>query len=705
MHVFPEYLSPNSILCLPFKECLQEIQALYPTESQMLVGQASVSPESTKATAHPMSPAYTVFAASDIVDNREFDRAAFGLGLFQAALGGHRSVFPLSDHVWNRLRQWLLEKVCTEQDALNTCAAILFNDMGKLWSVREHAHAVLGHVSADHDRVFLEVLGADPGFFESISCMDQNFLERFTKGLETNFNLGKALQMECSDTDWKRFAGLDSTSRDILFCHSLFDMLGSTGAGDPTKVDPVLCSDANVSACLDIAMGTGAVAYRNSRLENLGPGALDRDVTPRLVGMARVFDIEQAKLLDQAWCSLEEPVRAVLRQELGQTSQESRPFIETHYCPALLANAYKSSGVLGWTEALTHVARVLWTVRHQLEAKSPRVVVANVAALATLVGDQSTSSLANTRLVLEPTPDGYHVCIEPTPFIGLENFSRPIKAADLAVLFKDRRVAFVGMGGGSDGLQATQVAMESRACIACVISVRSGGGLDGQRGTRNHAGSPAPGVYRIAESTTGDGRFLENLPAGMLPTYLVLDAMDGSLATSIKAAIQDAGGADVVVGIDTGGDALHSAHIQDASLASPDQDLRTLEALVSMQEMDTLSMIVAPGIDSPDNAEKVLVRADAIPVDFSQASHAIVGRYNDWSARCRTGFLGKTPMAWIMALEGHTGLVVVDLPTHLVTSPTNPWNPFVVASKAMAYGFLMNARNHLDVVSGNTSLG
>lgn len=95
------------------------------------------------------------------------------------------------------------------------------------------------------------------------------------------------------------------------------------------------------------------------------------------------------------------------------------------------------------------------------------------------------------------------------------------------------RSVYIGIGGGSDVVQATQVATIAEKPIACIISVRanktqSQGDKNTQIGMKrtveNHGGEVVPNVYRIRPETTGNGRFMENIPARIgAPVYLVLD--------------------------------------------------------------------------------------------------------------------------------------------------------------------------------------
>ena len=52
----------------------------------------------------------------------------------------------------------------------------------------------------------------------------------------------------------------------------------------------------------------------------------------------------------------------------------------------------------------------------------------------------------------------------------------------------------------------------------------------------------------------------------------------------------------------------------------------------------------------------------------------------------------------ISALQGGWGLRALPIPADRVTHPTNPWNPFVYVTEAMAGFFVLDLVNHLRVV-------
>lgn len=270
------------------------------------------------------------------------------------------------------------------------------------------------------------------------------------------------------------------------------------------------------------------------------------------------------------------------------------------------------------------------------------------------------------------------------------------------------KAAFIGIGGGSDCIQASILAILSGK-PACVLSIRANktssqgnsGQIGEERTVNNHGGEVARGVVRILPETTGSGRFLESIPAGKLPVYLVIDYKDGKLHEQIQSALNDFGGVDTVIGIDTGGDSLYRTTVSDATKATPDQDLESLKAICRLEGQSVFSYVVAKGIDSPDYADHVLSQARAIPINFLETEkQRILDLYAEFEMDgSHPDRYGKTPFAWQAALRGETGTVRLPLPEKIINDPRNPWNPYVNVTPEMARCYVMRAEDHLNAIT------
>ena len=109
-------------------------------------------------------------------------------------------------------------------------------------------------------------------------------------------------------------------------------------------------------------------------------------------------------------------------------------------------------------------------------------------------------------------------------------------------------------------------------------------------------------------------------------------------------------------------------------------------------------MVVATGVDSPPYAHDVLDAAEAtnIPLDGNDAER-IKRQYAEWhmdGSGNDEGRYGKTPLAWLRALDGDTGVQVLDLPVANVVSETNPWRTVVTVTPSMATVVIMDAEKH-----------
>ncbi len=132
---------------------------------------------------------------------------------------------------------------------------------------------------------------------------------------------------------------------------------------------------------------------------------------------------------------------------------------------------------------------------------------------------------------------------------------------------------------------------------------------------------------------------------------------------------------DTVIALDTGGDAL----LPQADLSS--QDAWSLTAINNLPRVKKLSCEVATGIDAPQNAESVLLHAQAKYFEPSRViTELILRTYREWEFDgSRKDRYGKTALAWQQALRGHIGMTEIPLPEHVIGDDNNPWTPYVDA--------------------------
>jgi hypothetical protein len=176
------------------------------------------------------------------------------------------------------------------------------------------------------------------------------------------------------------------------------------------------------------------------------------------------------------------------------------------------------------------------------------------------------------------------------------------------------------------------------------------------------------------------------------------------------AALLQQTGAEAVIGVDTGGDSLFrtehahfSAHLP--TDITPDHDYNVLQGLAGLAEMHdvpVMSIIVAPGVDTPPYAREMLdtIGAERLPLNDRDVV-AIQESYARWGmdgSGSEQGRYGKTPLAWLHALAGRTGMQRLDLPRANATSTTNPWRAFTVITRSMAGVVVSDLRRHFAAI-------
>jgi hypothetical protein len=272
----------------------------------------------------------------------------------------------------------------------------------------------------------------------------------------------------------------------------------------------------------------------------------------------------------------------------------------------------------------------------------------------------------------------------------------------------------IGIGGGSDCIQASVLAkllINSGKTCPCVISIRgsktqsqsSAGIMNEQRTVTNPEQQILEGVYLVNQNTTGSGRFLENIPTSDIPIVLILESDKVTLDAQIQSVINHFGNIDTIIGVDTGGDALYSQNNSqtDASKATPDQDLRSLKAMQKLKVPNLITAEICVGVDSPQNAEDVLLKSESRIYNLSPVeANLTLDTYRQWEMDgSREDRFGKTSLAWQSALRGEIGLTCLSIPNSLVTSKSNPWNPFVILNECSQSIFFSNLESHLEAIS------
>lgn len=599
---------------------------------------------------------------------------------------------------------------------------LAINDLGKLGALQDRVKQFSNLPgSVDHDVLMLRGLSEDATLSPSFWALMPEQRELVLDGLRSGVNISQIMQLENVPASLTGLAEISEPARKLHMFHSLYDLAGAAGHkvqnGSVTVSEPTLQNYRNVIESLE-GLGTDKTAqeaydeYVSRKAFEFGLDARvpeDYAVT-RLATMMRKSNPEEAQQIRAVFEGLHVNTQAILTAELTRSGIDDGIATLIYYAPALLLNLQQQAETSEQWD--TYIATGLTTMARLFQAGRTRGFVQGSSenAVQTILSADIAKAAAEAPLKLnteeiELLNDGFDVdaLLRPVLSIDINAFRRLVSLADIP----GKRIVIVGMGGGSDGVQGAVFAKlferVGKTCAA-VVSVRdlkpqsqsSEGTIAKIRTVQNHGGEVVPGVYKVTPETRGSGRFLEHLPASETNMYLVTDDKDSSLRDKLLSVIEAVGGdVDTIIGLDTGGDVLYATTGHDVADATPDQDIRTLRAIRTIGSVATkFAMIVAPGVDSPDNAEDVLQSngASYFEPDTKQTQE-ILGIYKRWHMDGTDNrYFGKTPLAWQAMLKSSNPneIMTLDLPRSVVTSRTNPWNPYVLAQPAMRGAFVMD---------------
>lgn len=650
---------------------LQDIAKSYPELAWMATPSAA-SPEGRQSL-RPDSYARQVFP--DIADTAiEMERTLSALLCLKWVWTGDYTLFisaqknasdRLSQKSFNELREWTTSALA-QAEYLDICLyAIACNDLGKL----DMFNKLLPHAE-DHDILLAELTAQKPELFPTYAtAFSESQREIYLGGLKAHFNLWQLVQAENLPSHLTGIREANPKAKTLRLLCEVYDFCGAhghiVGNGSATMTD-------NMYQLMKIALRDDNFntdqqtydSYLRQYLSFLGvDDAIDtaeqRSIA-RLIAQARTTNTDAARKIRDIFMALPETVRTALTQGLSPQPQHAATMI--YYAPALIASSVAAYGFdKGIKMAFEYFADLF----------------------------KSDNGSGNT--------------------IDVSAEARRLKRLSCtSVSIPGDRVAFIGIGGGSDSIQAALLAIISGK-KACAISLRTQkptsqngvGKTDESRRVENHGGMVTDGVYLMTPETRGSGRFLEFLTASLLPTYLVIDQGDDLLSDKINAAILHFGGVDTIVAVDTGGDCLYRTQVSDSEKATPDQDIRSLHAIAGIKAQNLISCVIANGIDAPDDAADVLASADAKYYKLNEEeTHIVLNLYRqfhmDGSDPTR---YGKTPFAWQAALKGLRGRTRIPLPDSVVNDPENPWNPYVEITDEMAGYWLIDLKKHLKAIS------
>ncbi len=702
----------------------------YP-EMGWLTGNVDATPEASIVEQTEGTIGKQIFPNLDKQNLIEFDRAAVGILALQWAMNGDYENFTacqkkstkLTSESFAKLQKYTKEILQNPEDFKAMETFMVINDLGKIRSVVEGIAEKSGVTDVDHDKILLVGLEQYPDISPSFQKLSSRHKELILNGLKTKFNIGQFIQAENVPASLEGLMDIDRESLKFYLLHALYDIAGAAGQsvqnGSVAMNEPIY---ENFRLAIDSLEKLGERqnsdetynAYLNRKAEKFGLDIsipVDRAVT-RICCMLRSSNAEQAQEVAQVFSRLSQNIRAILENDLNMRGTNDGIATLIYYAPAFLANLQKKFGESGEADSankalvlgLETFARVFQEARIANKGREGNGVYAVMASSLAKAATENPEKLSSQEIKLKPISNDAEIELFDVPVIDKEKFT---KIKGLAEIF-GKKVAVVGIGGGSDCAQAAilgELLKKAEKECLCVISIRTektgsqsaDGAVGEKRSVENHGGEIKKGAYLVTPETTGSGRFLENIPAGELPVYLVIEQKDISLQEQIDAVLKQVGGADTIIAVDTGGDALYSTTGHDAARATPDQDLRSLQAINNLSGVYKLSCEIAVGIDTPPNGESILLDSEAKYYEPTPEESAwILEKYQEWQmdGSNETRF-GKTSLAWQKALKEHFGFQEINLPTRVVLDKKNPWNPFVHVQPSAKGMFFMDVEKHL----------
>jgi len=665
----------------------------------------------------------------------EFDRTIAGILVLKWILAGNyeklisvqKPEVKLTRETFNKIQAYVKRVLPNEQAVDAMITSMVINDLGKIKAFVEKTKRETGIEDVDHDNILLAALKKNPTVSPAYVKLLPKFQQIIMRGLEAKFNLGQFVQSEnvAASLDGMKSLVNDQQSLDFYLIHALVDIAGvgghKTQEGSLLLTEPLAQSfNTGIEALKGLAKGRSTkqvyedFVAAKGRIFALNPSDRLERTAIRLSTMLGYSRPGDAREVVEALRSLQPNTLAVLLAEMNLSGVDDGTATLIYYAPAIVSNVRaaieKSGGHL--REALnigfTTLARIYQKARTRQVGESRSGVYTVFAKDAADTAGLDPRSFEKKDFELEKVGDGAKLVMSDLKPIVAEEFGKLSRLSDIP----GQKIGVIGIGGGSDGVQAAllaQLLAKNNKQVPFVISVRTAktasqsatGEVGEDRTVVNHGGEIFPGVFIVLPHSSGKGRFLENLPASDLPMFIVIDRQDGALPNQIKAVCEHVKGIDRIIAVDTGGDALYPTTNVENSRATPDQDLRVLNALTQLDfHVPIMTAIIAAEVDSPANAQSILAAAKAMYYQptADDALH-ILSKYKTWHMDGTSDSrFGKTALAWQYALTNQIGLQALPIPARNVTDRKNPWDPFVSIAPSMKDIFFMDLGLHLKAL-------
>ena len=275
-----------------------------------------------------------------------------------------------------------------------------------------------------------------------------------------------------------------------------------------------------------------SMEYLQYRLNLVGftyRGSSSMKAFGRLLEICQTFDFNDGQLLWNSWDALPSQVKAIIIDEF---TNSKNIVIEPDHMEQVLKSCLKSDLTHGIEKALMVLGSVLFKTRHFLNhntIESDKAII-DLKTVADLIEQSGVEAIDQNEILIVEQDDELKLELVKRSYVDVASY----QSSDISEFLSGVRTAFIGIGGGSDCLQASQLAFVSGAIPACVISVRESDPLD-PRTVGDHGGEIYPNVFKILSKSIGTRRFLEYLPANKIPVFLVLDERKRRFTNNAKA--------------------------------------------------------------------------------------------------------------------------------------------------------------------------
>lgn len=619
-----------------------------------------------------------------------------------------------------------------DKDALKVfCYKLLVHDVGKR---KDIVRAVGAGGDVDHDEV-LTMLVTEPQheearrrFLPGFDNLPEWGKELFIQMARMRLNYPQILQGEAPAATLEGINHPDPRVIQWEILKSKFDIFGKAGH---INQDVSLTATASTVRRMD-NLDSALIDPTLATAEDRNNAFLDREIVDMTGDQppADAEELRQFRALARLACHLRAPnpeAFAALRRNfeaqvpvikeilVSELNRSARPTL-AYYSPELLRTVTEREG---GEFALTYFAHVLQEA-HIADLEARR---AGQPGISTVLLDEHIRAIKEGNH--NPREQAMRFALRDGALVAETRPATLETLADIpeftdtdAEALRQKRVMLVGEGGGSDCIQAAMVGKILSNKYGCeVVAVVSS--RNEHRQVQN-TGWESGTVKEITPQTepVGDWRFLENIPLegdSPSPTF-ILNSSDPYEINCDLQALAYATDADVIIGVDTGGDSLYRTQHAGFSGRSeaditPDHDYNTISGLAklakSMSDIPVLSVIVAPGVDSPSYAHQVIDRIGARRLPLGQEDRSTIRQqYAEWrmdGSGSEEGRYGKTPLAWLHSLQERTGVQVLDLPVRNLTSDTNPWRAFTTITPAMSEVLITDISAHFEAISREPS--